>query len=119
MSKIPFEKKKKNDFKQPNSRPNTPRQVSGGQKRSNKKKQPAELDAALFQKKAVSGKEKEASVYVASRKISELPINETLRDNLLKKGYEYPTEIQDKSLDAMLDRQDVLGIAQTGTGKTG
>lgn len=116
MSKIPFEKKKKNDFKHPNSRPSTPRQVAGGGNRG-KKKQPPELDAALFQKKALTAQE--AKPYSPTRKISELPVHEILRDNLLKKGYEYPTEIQDKSLEAMLDRQDVLGIAQTGTGKTG
>lgn len=107
-------KRNKTDFKHNAPRPNTPRQAHGQGK---KKKQGPELDTALFQKRAVSAKE--ANVYAPSRKISELPIDKTLRDNLIKKGYEFPTEIQDKSLDAMLDRRDVMGIAQTGTGKTG
>lgn len=33
-------------------------------------------------------------------------------------GYETPTEIQEKGIPLVLDRKDVLGIAQTGTGKT-
>ena len=33
-------------------------------------------------------------------------------------GYETPTEIQEKGIPLVLDQKDVLGIAQTGTGKT-
>ncbi|MEZ5071942.1 MAG: DEAD/DEAH box helicase [Bacteroidales bacterium] len=39
--------------------------------------------------------------------------------NLRAKGYERPTEIQDKTLESLLDGRDLLGIAKTGTGKTG
>ena len=34
-------------------------------------------------------------------------------------GYEHPTEIQEKAIPAILMMKDVIGIAQTGTGKTG
>ena len=34
-------------------------------------------------------------------------------------GYETPTPIQAKAIPAALQQRDVLGIAQTGTGKTG
>jgi len=34
-------------------------------------------------------------------------------------GYTHPTPIQEQAIPAALKRQDVLGIAQTGTGKTG
>jgi superfamily II DNA/RNA helicase len=33
-------------------------------------------------------------------------------------GYEHPTEIQEKAIPAILMMKDVIGIAQTGTGKT-
>ncbi len=33
-------------------------------------------------------------------------------------GYEYPTPIQAKSIPPMLEGRDLLGVAQTGTGKT-
>lgn len=81
-----------------------------------RKKQPAELDSKYFVKKAVPV---EVVKYQASRKISELPVHKELVDNLVKKGFEYPTEVQDKSLEALLEKRDLMGIAQTGTGKTG
>ena len=45
-----------------------------------------------------------------------------LRTELLKalaqKGYARPTPIQDQAIPAILEGNDVLGGAQTGTGKT-
>ncbi len=38
--------------------------------------------------------------------------------NLTKKGYKTPTPIQEKSIPHLLNGADLLGIAQTGTGKT-
>lgn len=79
-------------------------------------KKPVELDPALFTKKAV---QKEERKYTPTRKIAELPVNQQLVHNLIKKGFEYPTEIQDRSLDSLMSGRDLMGIAQTGTGKTG
>lgn len=45
-------------------------------------------------------------------------INTTLKSNLLNKGYLKPTEIQDKAIPHILTGKDLLGIANTGTGKT-
>lgn len=42
-----------------------------------------------------------------------------LKENILSKGYKTPTPIQDKTIPAILEGQDVIGIANTGTGKTG
>lgn len=89
---------------------------SGKPTSSKKKKQTAELDPNLFIKKAAK---KEDVAYTASRKIADLPVHPDLVANLIKKGFEYPTEIQDKSIEALIDRRDLMGIAQTGTGKTG
>lgn len=55
----------------------------------------------------------------SDRLIKDLPINDKLKQSLLKKGFERPTEIQDRTLEALLEGRDILGIAQTGTGKTG
>jgi len=41
-----------------------------------------------------------------------------MRETLGKAGYETPTPIQQQSLEALLGGKDMIGIAQTGTGKT-
>lgn len=47
-----------------------------------------------------------------------LQIIEPILKALDKKGYENPTPIQAKAIPLVLSRKDVLGCAQTGTGKT-
>ena len=49
---------------------------------------------------------------------TDLRICEPILKALADKGYEEPTPIQEKSIPLVLDRKDVLGCAQTGTGKT-
>jgi ATP-dependent RNA helicase RhlE len=49
---------------------------------------------------------------------SELKINTPLLNALSDIGYEYPTPIQQKAFNVVLSGKDVVGIAQTGTGKT-
>jgi ATP-dependent RNA helicase RhlE len=48
----------------------------------------------------------------------ELNISEPILEALAYKKYENPTPIQEKAIPAALDGSDLLGIAQTGTGKT-
>ena len=48
----------------------------------------------------------------------ELNISEPILQALEDKKYETPTPIQEKAIPVVLNGQDLLGIAQTGTGKT-
>lgn len=57
--------------------------------------------------------------YDAPRPYSEFPLHEDLAKNIQNLGWENPTEIQDKTFEAITELRDVLGIANTGTGKTG
>lgn len=41
-----------------------------------------------------------------------------LKDNIEKAGYKRPTDIQYKSINHIMNGEDVMAIAQTGTGKT-
>lgn len=45
-------------------------------------------------------------------------INDTLKKNILSKGYTSPTPIQDQTIPHILEGKDVIGVANTGTGKT-
>lgn len=45
-------------------------------------------------------------------------ISEEIKKNLSKLGFKKPTDIQFKSIPPILNGEDVLAIAQTGTGKT-
>lgn len=45
-------------------------------------------------------------------------VHEKLKQNISKKGYVLPTPIQDKAIPHILEGKDLVGIANTGTGKT-
>ena len=49
---------------------------------------------------------------------SDLPLLDTLLKNLESAGYKTPTPIQAQSIPSLMEGKDLLGIAQTGTGKT-
>lgn len=49
---------------------------------------------------------------------TDLKIIKPILDALQKEGYEKPTPIQEKAIPSILEQKDLLGTAQTGTGKT-
>ncbi|MEM1136222.1 MAG: DEAD/DEAH box helicase [Bacteroidota bacterium] len=49
---------------------------------------------------------------------SDLKLNKQLLNAIADLGYKMPTPIQEKAIPRIIAGQDVLGIAQTGTGKT-
>ena len=51
-------------------------------------------------------------------KFNELKLSKEILKSLSEAGYESPTPIQEKSIPLVLENQDVLACAQTGTGKT-
>lgn len=51
-------------------------------------------------------------------KFEELPLAQPLQRALRSVGYDTPTPIQEQSIPSLLEGKDLLGIAQTGTGKT-
>ena len=56
--------------------------------------------------------------YVATHKFSDFPFCRALHDNIALKGYVHPTPIQDQSIPHLLENKDLIGIANTGSGKT-
>jgi ATP-dependent RNA helicase RhlE len=57
-------------------------------------------------------------VFVPEHQFNDFNIEQVLKDNIAKKGYVTPTPIQDKSIPLVLEGNDIVGIANTGTGKT-
>ncbi len=58
------------------------------------------------------------SNFARNMKFSELPLDESLQRAIDDAGYTSPTPIQEKAIPPVLERKDLMGIAQTGTGKT-
>jgi superfamily II DNA/RNA helicase len=48
----------------------------------------------------------------------DFPISDELQANIVARGYIAPTPIQDQTIPLLLQGRDVVGIANTGTGKT-
>lgn len=60
----------------------------------------------------------EVEHFVPEHKFADFNIEENLKAGIIKKGYTLPTPIQDRSIPHILKGQDIVGIANTGTGKT-
>ncbi|MDX9897824.1 MAG: DEAD/DEAH box helicase [Spirochaetia bacterium] len=56
--------------------------------------------------------------YVPVHSFTDFAVHGRILDNINKKGFEKPTAIQDKTIPLVLAGKDVVGIANTGTGKT-
>jgi superfamily II DNA/RNA helicase len=59
-----------------------------------------------------------APEYVVTHKFEDFHISEQLKRNILEKGYSAPAPIQDQAIIPILEGKDIIGIANTGTGKT-
>ena len=70
----------------------------------------------------IVNKQKESypeQIYSASNSFSDFNICDPLKNNIAAKKYLIPTPIQDQTIPAIINGRDVIGIANTGTGKTG
>ncbi|HOT62829.1 MAG TPA: DEAD/DEAH box helicase, partial [Treponemataceae bacterium] len=73
------------------------------------------IDPARFVRKA---KEVVREVYEPTHSFDDFAVDRRIIANLRAKGYVDPTPIQDQTIQLVLDGHDVVGIANTGTGKT-
>ena len=62
--------------------------------------------------------QEDVEVYTPVHTFADFKIDSQLKENILQKGYMTPTPIQDQSIPVVLEGKDIVGIANTGTGKT-
>lgn len=84
--------------------------------RAQKRGKGERIDVSRFIHKAVVGEE--AVRFVPRHSFADFAIHPGLKRNITKKGFETPTPIQDETIPYILKGRDVVGIANTGTGKT-
>lgn len=89
----------------------------GSNRNTNRGKKPAQslINPDDLIRKAIPLPEKES---ITGRSINDLMIDQRLKDLITQKGFSSLTEIQDKTLDVLCNGKDMVGIANTGTGKT-
>lgn len=73
------------------------------------------IEASRFVNKAGSST---VEVYSPTHKFGDFPLSDTLKSNITNQEYSMPTPIQDQSITHILEGRDLIGIANTGTGKT-
>jgi len=76
---------------------------------------PKALDPRMFVRAAMPEIQEEV---ITQHTFEDYGLSEQILRNVKAKGYVTPTPIQDQALEAALSGRDVLGLADTGTGKT-
>jgi superfamily II DNA/RNA helicase len=74
------------------------------------------FDPSVFMKKVEE--QTAAQAYIPKNIFSDFAIEDQIKTNIEKKGYVSPTPIQDQAIPHLLEGRDVIGTANTGTGKT-
>lgn len=73
------------------------------------------IDPARFVRAAVPQK---SEAYSPEHSFNDFALHPMIKRNVTAKGYVDPTPIQDKCIPSILEGRDLVGIANTGTGKT-
>src|SRR5581483_7872910 len=70
----------------------------------------------MFIKKAVDVPLDET--FVPHNSFADFDLQNPVKQNIINRGYTTPTPIQDQAIEPILQGRDLIGLANTGTGKT-
>ena len=87
----------------------------GGRRYGNNNSRGASLNPLMFVKRASDIQE---APYVSQNSFADFPFDTMVQKNIQTRGYDRPTAIQDQAMSSILNGKDLVGIANTGTGKT-
>lgn len=73
------------------------------------------LNPMMFVRRAIDVAE---ATFVPVNSWSDFSLDETVKKNIAVHGYDRPTAVQDEAIGPILEGRDLVGIANTGTGKT-
>lgn len=88
---------------------------SGGSRGRGGRKMPTFDPSQFINKNPIQTEEKE---YEAQHKFTEFGLDKKLAYTITQSGMTIPTPIQDQIIPVILEGNDVIGLAETGTGKT-
>ncbi len=76
---------------------------------------PKKLDVAKLINKAIPSAER---AFTPKHTFQDFALGNIIKANVARKGFSQPTPIQDMAIPPLLEGRDIVGVAQTGTGKT-
>lgn len=86
-----------------------------GSQNNNRRRTGQYIDSSRFIRTA---KPIQIEEYVAKHKFADFEVEDLLKTNIINKGFTVLTPIQDQTIPLALEGKDIIGIANTGTGKT-
>jgi ATP-dependent RNA helicase RhlE len=101
-------------------RPNSSRRPQGNMGRSPQRRKSGARGQYIHPSKFINKtvKETEQVAYTPKHVFMDFPLNHRLQENIARKNYKAPSAIQDQAIPPILEGRDVIGLANTGTGKT-
>lgn len=88
----------------------------GGGRQQSRGPRPAFIHPSKYVNRAVELETQEA--YVSTHTFTDFGLHPQVTQNVTNHGYVTPTPIQDKAIPVVMAGRDIVGIANTGTGKT-
>lgn len=86
----------------------------GNRKQSRRRQSSLDISALINKIPAVSSSDE----FIPEHQFADFGLDPSLTEVVARKGYSHPTPIQDKVIPQIMIGKDVVGLANTGTGKT-